>query len=337
MNVLVKALNKIPRKMDIKTLLLIILTLVVLILILFMWLFIKKQTPVLGINPINIKEQPNPRYIYSLGYQANNSEAALEAPLDVAVDKFGRAFVVDTGHNAVKVYNAYGQYQFQFGRPGSQEGQLSDPTGIAISGNYVYITEAGNRRVSVFELSGKFVDFFIKEKEIPELGGMVPCGLTISPQGVILVTDIFQHRVIGFTKDGYVLFTFGKPGQEPGNFAYPNDVAVDDKENIYVADSNNARVQVFDSQGKFMYVLQDKDPGKKFSLPRGIVTYKDQILVVDTFNHTVRIMSREKQLAQFGEYGAANGQLNYPNGIAIFQAKIYVADRANDRVAVFTY
>lgn len=338
MSVLVKILNKIPRKMDVKTLAFIIIIVVVLIEILFMWLFVKKQTPVLGISPISVKDQLNHSYLFSLGYQTNNPEAALDAPMDVAVDKSGRTFVADTGHNAIKVYNSYGQYQYQFGGPGDEPGQLSGPTGIAILNDVALVTETGNRRISVFDLKGKFLGFFIKEKEIPQLQGIIPCGISISPQGMVFVTDIFQQRVICFTPDGFVLFYFGKPGNKPGYFAYPNDVAVDAQENIYVADSNNARVQVFNNQGKFISELQDKDPTKKLSLPRGIAIYQDQVFVVDTFNHTVRIMSKEKgQIAQFGQYGAANGQLNYPNGIALAESKVFVVDRANDRIAVFAY
>lgn len=337
MNIFVKALEKIPRKMDVKTLLLIALTIIVLIEILFMWFFIKKQTPVIGFSPVALNEEINPKYLYSLGFQVNNSDASLEAPLDVAVDRFGRTYVVDTGNNSIKVYNSYGQYQFKFGQLGQAPGQLSDPTGIAINGDYLYVAEAGNQRVSVFDLNGKFVNFLIREKVLAKLGGMVPSGISISPQGVILVTDIFKHRIIGFTQDGYKLFAFGKPGQEAGSLAYPNDVAEDNKGNIYVSDSNNARVQVFDRTGKFLYILQDKDPKKKFSLPRGIAIKDNFIFVVDTFNHTVRIMTKERQISQFGHYGSENGQLNYPNGVAVFGDKIYVTDRANDRVAVFNF
>lgn len=336
-SVLAKALNRIPRKIDVKTLIMISLIIVILIQILFMWFFIKKQTPVIGLTPVAVQQSFHPKYLYSIGFQANNPDASLDAPLDMAVDKFGRTFVVDTGHDAIKVYNSYGQYQFQFGRPGHQPGQLSNPVGIAIDGNYVYITEAGNQRVSVFDLKGRFVNDFIQEKAIPELQGMIPCGIAVSPQGVVLVTDIFKHRVIGFTKDGYIMFKFGGPGQEPGKFAYPNDVAVDEKYNIYVSDSNNARVQVFDKEGHFLYVMEEEDPKKKFSLPRGLAVVKDKLFVVDTLSHTVRIMDKKKQVAQFGEYGDENGQFNYPNGVTVAGDKIYVADRANDRVVVLTY
>lgn len=329
---------KASRKMDLKTLLMILLTIVVLIQILFMWFFVKKQTPVIGLNPVKVNNQKVPQFIYSIGSQLNNPDAALANPLDVAVDKFGRTYVADTGHNEIKVYNSYGQYQFKFGEPGHQPGQLSDPTGISIFGEQVYITEAGNQRISVFNLDGKFKKFLLAEGSDPLVGGFIPCGITAGTDGQLYVTDIFRQRVIVLDPNGKAKLVFGKPGQEPGSFAYPNDVAVDEAGNMYVSDSNNARVQVFDSKGKFLNILQDKNPTKKLSLPRGITLVNGKIFVIDTLSHTVRIMSKEKnQVAQFAEYGTQNGQLNFPNGIAVLGDKIFVADRANDRIAVFTY
>lgn len=337
MSVINQVFNKIPRKVDIKTLGLILLTLVVLVEILFMWLFVKKQAPVIGFSPVQLPGQSVPAYLYSLGYQENNPEAALDTPLDVAVDSLGRAFVSDTGHNRIKVYNAYGQFQFQFGLPGNELGQLSSPVGIAISNNKVYVAETGNQRVQVFDLKGKFLKVLVSNSGNSEVGGITPSGINAAPNGDIYVTDIFQHRVVGFSPEGKVIVKFGKPGEERGSFAYPNDIAVD-QGLIYVSDSNNARIQVFDTQGKFLKVLQDKDPNHKLSLPRGITAAENRIYVVDTFNHTVDIMDKEgKVLKNFGEYGTENGQLNYPNGITVFGDKIFITDRANDRIAVFTY
>lgn len=337
MSAINQVFNKFPRKIDLKTLGLILLTLVVLVEILFMWLFVKKQAPVIGFPSVKLPGQEAPGYLYSLGYQENNPEAALDIPLDVAVDILGRAFVTDTGHNCIKVYNAFGQFQFQFGLPGSEPGQLSSPVGIAISNNQIYVAETGNQRIQVFDLKGKFIKVFLSNSGNSEVGGITPSGINAAPNGDIYVTDIFQHRIIGFSPEGKVKVKFGKPGEEPGSFAYPNDIAVD-RGLIYVTDSNNARVQVFDTQGKFLKVLQDKDPNNKLSLPRGIALAENRIYVVDTFNHTVNIMDKEgKVLNNFGEYGTENGQLNYPNGIAVFGDKFFITDRTNDRIAVFTY
>lgn len=329
--------NKIPRKVDLKTLGLILLTLVVLVEILFMWLFVKKQTPVIGFSPVQLPGQTAPAYLYSLGFQENNPEAALDTPLDVAVDRLGRAFVTDTGHNRIKVYNAYGQFQFQFGLPGPEAGQLSSPVGIAISNDLVYVAETGNQRIQVFDLKGKFLKVFLSNSGNSEVGGITPSGINIAPNGDVYVTDIFQHRVLGFSPEGRLKVKFGKPGEEPGSLAYPNDIVIDGSL-IYVSDSNNARVQVFDTKGKFQKVLQDQDPNNKLTLPRGITVAGNRLYVVDTFNHTVDIMDKEgKLLKKFGEYGTENGQLNYPNGITFFEDKIFVVDRANDRIAVFAY
>lgn len=329
--------RKMPRKIDVKTLALFVLTMVILIEILFIWFFINKQNPVIGFSPVKLPGVDIPSYLYSLGLQENNPDSGLDSPLDVAVDGQGRAFVVDVGHNCIKVYNSYGQYQFKFGKPGIEPGEFTDPVGISINGDQVYVTETGNQRVQVFDLKGKFKKVLIDKKGNSGSGGLIPCGITALDNGDVYITDIFQHRVVCIGPDGKIKQTFGGSGEGPGKLAYPNDVIVDG-DKVFVSDSNNARVQVFNKNGKFIKILEDKDPNKKLTLPRGLALYKDDILVVDTFGQSVFVMNEKgKVLDHFGEYGSQNNQFNYPNGLALFQNKVFVTDRANNRVSVFSF
>ena len=55
-----------------------------------------------------------------------------------------------------------------------------------------------------------------------------------------------------FSPDGKFLLEFGKRGTGPGEFGMPHNVQVDVQERVYVSDRDNGRVQVFDSNGKFL-------------------------------------------------------------------------------------
>jgi DNA-binding beta-propeller fold protein YncE len=59
-------------------------------------------------------------------------------------------------------------------------------------------------------------------------------------------------RVAKFTRDGKFLLQFGTRGTGPGQFGLPHNVVVDPQGKVYVTDRDNERVEVFDSNGKFL-------------------------------------------------------------------------------------
>ena len=61
-----------------------------------------------------------------------------------------------------------------------------------------------------------------------------------------------NSRVAKVSKDGEWLGSWGTPGDGPGQFNTPHSIAIDAQENIYVADRGNRRIQVFDTNGKFL-------------------------------------------------------------------------------------
>ena len=86
-----------------------------------------------------------------------------------------------------------------------------------------------------------------------------PAGVTVSPNtGRLYVTDQYNGRIQVFqpTTSGdellTPLFTIGSPGREPGQLSEAIGIEVDEFENIFVADSVNSRVQVFDRDGNFL-------------------------------------------------------------------------------------
>ena len=84
------------------------------------------------------------------------------------------------------------QYLRHFGQWG--EGELSGPAGLCVSGDYVYVTEYYNNRVSVFLTSGEFVHSFGEERsgrgELKD-----PYGIAIDRDGFVFVCDIGNNRI----------------------------------------------------------------------------------------------------------------------------------------------
>jgi DNA-binding beta-propeller fold protein YncE len=126
-----------------------------------------------------------------------------------------------------------------------------------------------------------------------------------------------------------------------GCFVAPNAVTVDNDGTIYVVDTGNSRVQVFDKEGKFIRIIngsKDGTGGSTFVNPRGIgIDQRGMIYVVSNLTHIIYGFSKDgDQMFQFGSMGEANGQFYLPNGLFIDkQDNIYITDTLNLRVSVF--
>jgi DNA-binding beta-propeller fold protein YncE len=108
-----------------------------------------------------------------------------------------------------------------------------------------------------------------------------PSGVAIAKNGDIFVADGHggdsNARVVKFSRTGTFLTAWGKKGTADGEFDTPHAIAVDSKEQVYVADRSNSRIQVFDANGKFIA------DWKQFGRPSGVyVDANDMIYVADS-------------------------------------------------------
>ena len=132
----------------------------------------------------------------------------------------------------------------------------------------------------------------------------------------------------------------GKEGSGEGLLSNPLGVAVTAKDEVVVADNQNHRVQVFDSNGTFLrsFGRQGKYAGE-FENPTGIAIDKDgNILVSEYYNHRVQIFSRKgTHLGSFGGKGSLDSQLLNPWGLSLDSTgNVIVADTGNKLIKIFT-
>jgi sugar lactone lactonase YvrE len=82
-----------------------------------------------------------------------------------------------------------------------------------------------------------------------------PTDMAFLPCGDVFISDGYgNRRVVHFDKEGRFVKAWGEEGTAPGQFALPHGIAIDSQNRIYVADRNNARTQVFDTDGKLLAV-----------------------------------------------------------------------------------
>ncbi|MEZ4651037.1 MAG: SdrD B-like domain-containing protein [Candidatus Eisenbacteria bacterium] len=136
---------------------------------------------------------------------------------------------------------------------------------------------------------------------------------------------------------GYVL-EWGSPGALDGEFDSPHGIAVDSNCNVYVVDTNNDRVQKFDSNGVFLLSWGGTGQNDgEFRHPIGIaVASNGDVYVVDSGNHRVQIFnSFGSYIDRFGTFGTGSGEFDSPSHIHYDGSTVWVTDTGNARVQRF--
>jgi len=176
-----------------------------------------------------------------------------------------------------------------------------------------------------------------------------PGGMAIDKENRFLyVVDTGSDVVDVFDADTYKLLRkIGTPGKkhllsDPGNFALPTNVAVDKEGNVYVTDTLNNRVEIFDADGQFIRAIGKHGDGPgQFARPKGIAIDSDgHIWVVDAVQQRVQVFDTEgRLLIYFGQPGNWPGQFSAPYDIAIDTKnnRVVTSEQFPGRVQMFRY
>ena len=239
-------------------------------------------------------------YLSTIGSVGSN-DGQLSSPTGVAVDSFGNVYVTDIDNHRVEKFDSAGNFVLKFGTTGNADGQFSDLQGIAVdsSGN-IYVADLLHP-IQKFDPSGKFM----YEIGTGKINGAT--GIALDKSGNLYVLDNGGSQVVEFSSNGNFIKEWGTfcnlfrtagcidpDGSGPfalgdGQFNAPNGIAIDNSGNIFVTDTQNNRVEVFDSSGHFIYKFgaNGNDDGQ-FMTPIGIaVANSGSLYVVDQNNDRV--------------------------------------------------
>jgi DNA-binding beta-propeller fold protein YncE len=253
-------------------------------------------------------------------------------PTGIAVDRNGNFLVADTNNGRIEKFSPKGTFLDVIGTKGSGQGQLLAPNGIAVdSAGNIYVADASNHRVQKLSADGKL----LAEWRGPDVGFYGPRRIAISPDDSIYVLDQGRTRVVKFAPNGEVLTVWGSKGTGDGQFDDPAAVAVDPASNkVYVADPRNKRIQVFDSDGKFL---------TKWIVPEWGGPYGFEDLAVDSTNGRLYASSANmNSVVIFDLNGNRVGalapkppeKLAGPSGLALADRKLYVVNMHGNSVSV---
>jgi tripartite motif-containing protein 71 len=260
----------------------------------------------------------------------------------IAVAGDNSLFVAD-GNNRIDRFDATGRLVSSFGKRGNAVGEFNfgkgggndAPAGggLAVAGNFLFVSDSLNDRVQRFDLDGS--------------GGVeiVPPGLLSNPRGLavrgqrLIVADDKHHRLVVMDFGGRVLKTVGS-GQGAGanQFSFPFGVAIDPQGRVFVADDINQRILRFGPQPDYKYKARwgsyGTAPGQ-FAYPRAIASDAGgQIYVTNTGNDRIDVFDRGGRLLRsWGTSGRGPDQFNAPFGVAADAQGIRaVADSTNGRL-----
>jgi len=192
-----------------------------------------------------IKATPEGRVLMRFGNNGaqpgdNNTPYAYNRPTAVAFEPNGTYFVSDGYVNSRVVrYSKDGEFQLQWGRKGTGEGEFDLVHDVALdAGGRVYVADRTNERVQIFDRDGHFLGQW---RNVGAAWGLAYA----SRENAFYMADGKNNRVVKLNLDGQVLGVLGSFGKTPGKFDFVHHLAVDSTGAIYTVEIKNWRVQKF--------------------------------------------------------------------------------------------
>ena len=237
---------------------------------------------------------------------------------------------------------------------------LNAPRSIATGRNGdIYVADSRNHRIlhigsdgALLQQWGSFADQQSGNAPIGTFNE--PWGVAVGPDGSVYVTDTWNHRVQKFSAEGQPIKMWGQYGQpvpdvpESKSFFWgPRGIAVDPQGNVYVADTGNKRIAVFDLDGNYItdFGTGGLDPGQ-FDEPVGVAVGSDgTVYVTDTWNQRIQSFSASNDrgvlqfmpLKQWDVNGWFGQSLDNKPFIAVdLNNHVFITDPEGYRVIEFT-
>jgi NHL repeat len=254
----------------------------------------------------------------------------------VRIDRDDNIWAVDKGSDMIIKFNPAGRVQWVFGRRKESADEHAGPWGHP-------------------------------EPPLPHADGLFrqPTDVTWDTDGNTYISDGYiNSRVAKIDKRGNWVKSWGSKGsggphadENPGQFNTPHNIAIDRQNNVYVADRGNRRIQVFDTDGKFLRMIHLNVPYDKKRHPvlgNMPASPPDETapwtLCINTTGPTQYLYTTDQEpgrlyklsldgtiLGMLGESGRDARQFNWIHGLACpSEDVIFVADMNNWRVQKLT-
>src|SRR6202049_1831194 len=204
----------------------------------------------------------------------------------VAVNSKGHIFVYSRGNSTGPAYGATASQLLEFGPDGTYIREIGRNlyawsfahTVRVDKEDNIWVADKGSDMVIKFNPAGQVAMVFGRKQEasdegteplkhpkppLPPVDGMFRqvTDMTWNAAGDTFISDGYiNSRVAKVDKHGRWLKSFGEPGDQTGQLNTPHSIATDAQGNVYVANRGNARIEVFDSDGKYLRQIKISEP-----------------------------------------------------------------------------
>lgn len=163
-----------------------------------------------------------------------------------------------------------------------------------------------------------------------------PRAVSVGPSGCVYIADM-AGRISRFSRDGTLETQWEIPDQSKGT---PSGLFVDAEERVFVADTHNSQVLVYDSSGQELARFGSKGLGEgEFLYPTDVVVDQEGCVYVSEYGGNDRISKFTPSFEFVGSFGTSHdgpGTLAMPHGLAIDgENTLWVADMGNHRLCRF--
>jgi peptidylamidoglycolate lyase len=205
------------------------------------------------------------------------------------------------------------------------------------------VTDVGQHQIFKFSYTGELL-MKLGEANVPGNDTThfnLPTDIAVAADGSFYVSDGYGNsRVIKFSAQGNYIFEWGEKGSQPGQFDLPHGIALDTKGNVFVADRENNRIQVFTEGGKFLEERSSQRFGKIYSL--AFDKSNGQLIAVDHMlddkggplgSDIIVFDAANKQSTQFGR--TSSPVCEYHGVVIDDEGSIYVGDIIGNTIYKF--
>src|SRR5579862_9352648 len=264
----------------------------------------------------------------------------LAEPYGLAVDSKNNLYVADQKVGAIFIFNTETREVELI--KNKTHAHFARIIGLAMDDNdRLFVSDPGLHHILIFDAAHKAEDVITD--------GMVePGGMAIDKENRLLyVADVALDQILVYDADSFKLLRkVGTSGHNhelttPGDLAKPSGVAVDADGNLYVCDTLNNRIEVFDADGKFISTFGKAGDGPGyFARPKGVAIDSDgHIWVADGMQDRVQVFNQQQQLLiTFGGHGLLPGQFQGLVGIVTDKNnRVFTSEMYPGRVQQFRY
>jgi DNA-binding beta-propeller fold protein YncE len=205
--------------------------------------------------------------------------------------------------------------------------------GVVDETGRILVTDRGNPSVFVFDEKKATLELW--QQAAGASNFISPVGIALGPEGSVFVSDSELRFVARLDRQGNSVGTIGT-----GHLTRPTGVAYEPSSGrIFVADTGDHQIKVFDLQGKILDVWGERGKGPgEFNFPTYLALADGKLYVADTINARIQVLStvNGKHLASIGKLGLYVGNMVRPKGVSVdTEGNIYVIESYYDHLLIY--